>query len=127
MANEAVRQTMSIATETHGEIGCPYGDPSCPCQDGDPCHYEGKDPMLVQPQFVRNRVSELVLRNADLEEALKACRPVISFAFENAGERQWIQMYEARRLITKVLGEEDPTPNATPQSEPPSKPSQKSG
>ena len=19
---------------------CPHGDPSCPCQDGDPCHYE---------------------------------------------------------------------------------------
>lgn len=19
---------------------CPYGDPSCPCQDGDACHYE---------------------------------------------------------------------------------------
>jgi hypothetical protein len=34
---------------------CPYGDPTCPCQDGDPCHYEpmpnapteeGKLPML---------------------------------------------------------------------------------
>ena len=24
---------------------CPYGDPYCPCQDGDPCHYEGDDAM----------------------------------------------------------------------------------
>ncbi len=24
---------------------CPHGDPLCPCQDGDSCHYEGKDPM----------------------------------------------------------------------------------
>ena len=24
---------------------CPYGDLFCPCQDGDPCHYEGGDPM----------------------------------------------------------------------------------
>ncbi len=24
---------------------CPYGDPHCPCPDGDPCHYEGDDPM----------------------------------------------------------------------------------
>lgn len=22
---------------------CKYGDPACPCQDGDTCHYEGKD------------------------------------------------------------------------------------
>jgi len=19
---------------------CPHGDPTCPCQDGEPCHYE---------------------------------------------------------------------------------------
>jgi hypothetical protein len=24
---------------------CPHGDVTCPCQDGDPCHYEGVDPM----------------------------------------------------------------------------------
>jgi hypothetical protein len=24
---------------------CKYGDPFCPCQDGDPCHYEGENPM----------------------------------------------------------------------------------
>ena len=24
---------------------CKYGDPLCPCQDGDPCHYEGENPM----------------------------------------------------------------------------------
>ena len=24
---------------------CKYGDPLCPCQDGDMCHYEGKHPM----------------------------------------------------------------------------------
>ena len=23
-----------------GSVACKYGDPSCPCQDGDPCHYE---------------------------------------------------------------------------------------
>lgn len=25
--------------------GCKYGDPYCPCQDGDSCHYEGENPM----------------------------------------------------------------------------------
>jgi hypothetical protein len=24
---------------------CPHGDSSCPCQDGDPCHYEGNKPF----------------------------------------------------------------------------------
>lgn len=24
---------------------CPYGDPTCPCQDADMCHYEGERPM----------------------------------------------------------------------------------
>ena len=24
---------------------CPHGDSTCPCQDGDLCHYEGEDPM----------------------------------------------------------------------------------
>jgi len=23
---------------------CKYGDPFCPCQDGDMCHYEGPNP-----------------------------------------------------------------------------------
>jgi hypothetical protein len=26
---------------------CKYGDPLCPCQDGDACHYEGKDAWSV--------------------------------------------------------------------------------
>lgn len=24
---------------------CPHGDKTCPCQDGDSCHYEGRDPL----------------------------------------------------------------------------------
>jgi hypothetical protein len=24
---------------------CPHGDETCPCQDGDACHYEGPDAM----------------------------------------------------------------------------------
>ena len=24
---------------------CEYGDETCPCNDGDPCHYEGENPM----------------------------------------------------------------------------------
>jgi len=32
---------------------CKYGDPTCPCQDGDMCHYEGDNPISVPPEFVR--------------------------------------------------------------------------
>lgn len=32
--------------------GCRYGDPLCPCQDGDPCHYEwsGDMPPMRPPR-----------------------------------------------------------------------------
>lgn len=32
--------------------GCRYGDPLCPCRDGDPCHYEwdGDSPPMRPPQ-----------------------------------------------------------------------------
>lgn len=38
---------------------CKYGDPTCPCQDGDPCHYEGDNPMLVRPEYVLQRIADL--------------------------------------------------------------------
>lgn len=28
-------------------IHCLYGDPLCPCQDGDACHYEGENPLKI--------------------------------------------------------------------------------
>lgn len=28
---------------------CPHGDPLCPCQDGDPCHYEDTATTLAMP------------------------------------------------------------------------------
>ena len=37
-------------------IACNYGDPTCPCKDGDPCHYEGENPMLVPPEYVRQAI-----------------------------------------------------------------------
>jgi hypothetical protein len=29
------------------DLQCKYGDPFCPCQDGDQCHYEGENPMTA--------------------------------------------------------------------------------
>jgi hypothetical protein len=41
---------------------CPYGDPTCPCQDGDMCHYEGPDAMSVRPDYVRIAVNRAYSR-----------------------------------------------------------------
>ena len=41
---------------------CKYGDPTCPCQDGDMCHYEGPRPMSVPPEYVR--LASFALRSA---------------------------------------------------------------
>lgn len=34
-----------VVAEVRGVDACVHGDPYCPCQDGDTCHYEGDDPM----------------------------------------------------------------------------------
>lgn len=39
----ALRMLASQFDDT--DTACPHGDPTCPCQDGDVCHYEGPDPM----------------------------------------------------------------------------------
>lgn len=32
---------------------CKYGDPFCPCPDGDMCHYEGPNPMPAPARKVK--------------------------------------------------------------------------
>lgn len=34
-----------VATFSVEESECAYGDTTCPCQNGDVCHYEGPNPM----------------------------------------------------------------------------------
>jgi hypothetical protein len=36
-----VRTLARECEATHAD--CPYGDPCCPCPDGDACHYQGHD------------------------------------------------------------------------------------
>ena len=51
-----LQRTLDAAaiTELRAEVArlttkCKYGDPMCPCQDGDACHYEGDNPMTPPP------------------------------------------------------------------------------
>jgi hypothetical protein len=43
---------------------CKYGDPACPCQDGDACHYEGENP-LKKPTWW-HRVKAKLEKDADV-------------------------------------------------------------
>lgn len=49
-APEGVTAALGMAVLQMKQIiearACPHGDPTCPCQDGDTCHYEGPDPMF---------------------------------------------------------------------------------
>lgn len=52
---------------------CRYGDPTCPCQDGDICHYVAgctTPAMAVPPEYVDNALNKL---EAEIER-LKADR-----------------------------------------------------
>lgn len=53
---------------------CPHGDASCPCPDGDPCHYEGPEPMACpnpprhEQRFSEVRIMHLGQEGEPLEE-----------------------------------------------------------
>lgn len=42
-AENILRAMLSAAPQPPSRP-CKYGDPTCPCQDGDSCHYEGENP-----------------------------------------------------------------------------------
>ena len=42
------------------EKPCPYGDPLCPCQDGDACHYEWDARTKTRPMDVKPVVASLL-------------------------------------------------------------------
>ena len=58
-------QAAAAITELRAEVArlttkCKYGDPMCPCQDGDACHYEGDNPMTPPPiAALKARIAEL--------------------------------------------------------------------
>ena len=55
LANSKIeRQMIEVARLT---TKCKYGDPMCPCQDGDACHYEGDNPMTPPP--IKARIAAL--------------------------------------------------------------------
>lgn len=56
---------------------CKRGDPSCPCQDGDPCHYEGDNPM-TPPAVIGMRMEMRIPQQT--EEELRAKPPLETVA-----------------------------------------------
>ena len=52
---------------------CKYGDTLCPCQDGDQCHYEGKNPMTPpRPEFIVSAMGDMVFDGDEWYEELLA-------------------------------------------------------
>lgn len=46
----------AVPARADAQRECKYGDPTCPCQDGDECHYEGDNPMRPYAQAVEDPV-----------------------------------------------------------------------
>lgn len=64
---------------------CKYGDPTCPCQDGDACHYEGPEPVMnVPPEHVRNVRAALEKNAADMEKLAQAASDDAERAIQRA-------------------------------------------
>ena len=77
---------------------CKYGDPLCPCQDGDMCHYGGRYPIPLRPELatalveeieqLRKTVDELVAQlvavQAERDAALAKCRLIANELGPNA-------------------------------------------
>ena len=61
------------------KIKCLYGDPHCPCQDNDPCHYEdhgNTKAICVPPAYVRNLWMKHHLFVESLVESLVAVKDI---------------------------------------------------
>lgn len=67
---------------------CRHGDPCCPCQDGDVCHYEGLNPMR------RALLRICKLRQYWVVENLAARHVIYCASFEDAVEEMEVQMLE---------------------------------
>ena len=48
---------------------CPFGDPLCPCQDGDACHYTGEQPMPLPKAYRQFKATLLYMLKQDVEVA----------------------------------------------------------
>ena len=48
---------------------CKYLDPTCPCQDGDTCHYEGDNPWSVPSDRVRAIIAATQEKCAQVADA----------------------------------------------------------
>jgi|APGre2960657468_1045069.scaffolds.fasta_scaffold02209_6 hypothetical protein len=68
---------------------CKYHDKTCPCQDGDACHYEDcGDTKAMDPRYVllaRIAALEALLGEAPHDPKCKAVRPSVVYSHANVG------------------------------------------
>lgn len=97
---------------------CPYGDPLCPCQDGDACHYrETKRTHAMEPPMTAGRdevIAEIAERAA--QDCVDASETLIypSASMENtiaAAIREALSRVGVREADTARLDWLDANPN----------------
>jgi hypothetical protein len=56
-------------------VVCPHGDPTCPCPDGDSCHYEGTDAFTCpnRPWPVHTEMIDGIEVRFDLHCHIEGC------------------------------------------------------
>ncbi len=82
---------------------CKYGDASCPCQDGDMCHYEGPNPM---PRNQPQPAAREIVRDARLSGVLIALAVVYAHDQETIADEIITAMGSAD-LLRVAIAEED--------------------
>lgn len=76
---------------------CKYGDPLCPCQDGDPCHYEGDDPMTPPNAVHVTPVNDL---REHVDSRACWCKPTVE-TFEGGGMLITHHSMDGRELVER--------------------------
>lgn len=92
-------------------IRCAYGDPLCPCQDGDPCHYTGRNPMIrvsdpetmaILATVARNIERRAILHTMEGDQAFRELRERTNRKLGQTGRRaiERIRRHAAAAPIT---------------------------
>jgi hypothetical protein len=81
---------------------CPFGDPYCPCQDGDPCHYVAADGLhaMEPPPVADYDLTGITLDCSGF--AVTVRRRLQSGRYQLADLRAWAWLCRMRHYVTRM-------------------------
>jgi hypothetical protein len=74
---------------------CKYGDPACPCQDGDACHYEGRD-AIIAPRITPE---DAIMLQAIARERERSKRKVKHRDSRDPADARVILLMEIQKIV----------------------------